>query len=265
MPDLVYPGVYVEEVDAGAESIPGVRSSIGEATLAALAAEFQRALRTHVPDWTGQTVSDPGITLLEIFAFLAEGLLWRADTIPEGERPPAMRAAAALAALGRASETECGSLRRPLFFGGRLLDASTLGAEQEYHREKLRRHNRALLGYGVVSGLSVRTESDSGTGLIVVEPGYAIDRRGEEICVCGRVTFAAPANGDGAFVTLRYWERVSLDAESPSGPQSVEEACIIGVGPSIPPRAIALARLIRPEGQWRVDPAFAPPRARRNG
>jgi hypothetical protein len=264
MPDLVYPGVYVEEVSAGAESIPGVTSSIDEATLVTLATEFRHALKTHVPEWTGETASDPGITLLEIFAFLAESLLWRANAIPERERSRAMRAAAALKALGHASEAECGSLRRPAFFTGRLLDAATLEAEQEYHREKLRRHNRALLGYGVVSGLSVRVESDSGTGRIVVEPGYAIDRRGEEICVCGRVAFAAPANGDNAFVTLRYWERVSLDAgRTPLGPVSIEEACVIAIGPSILPPAIALARLVRSEGRWQVDPAFAPPRARR--
>lgn len=37
---------------------------------------FER-IPASAPDWTGHTDSDPGITLLELFAFLAEGLIYR--------------------------------------------------------------------------------------------------------------------------------------------------------------------------------------------
>lgn len=37
----------------------------------------------HNPEWTNFNRSDPGITLVELFAFLTENLLYRADRIPE--------------------------------------------------------------------------------------------------------------------------------------------------------------------------------------
>lgn len=40
----------------------------------------------HNPEWTNFNASDPGITLVEAFAFLAESLLYRANQIPERNR-----------------------------------------------------------------------------------------------------------------------------------------------------------------------------------
>ena len=40
----------------------------------------------HNPDWTNFNESDPGVTLLELFAFLTESLLYRANQIPERNR-----------------------------------------------------------------------------------------------------------------------------------------------------------------------------------
>jgi hypothetical protein len=39
------------------------------------------------PDWTTFNQSDPGLTLVELFAFLGENLLYRANQIPERGRP----------------------------------------------------------------------------------------------------------------------------------------------------------------------------------
>jgi phage tail sheath protein FI len=144
MPEYLYPGVYVEETDLGVKLIPGV-STTTDATLQSLAADFRRILQARVPEWTDDNESDPGVTLLEIFAFLAESLLYRANEIPRG-RSAALRAAAALAALGGVPGPGCEGVKRPLFFTSQLLDAATLAAGQEYHREKRRLHNRALLG-----------------------------------------------------------------------------------------------------------------------
>jgi hypothetical protein len=40
----------------------------------------------HNPEWTNLNKSDPGVTLLELFAFLTENLLYRSNQIPERNR-----------------------------------------------------------------------------------------------------------------------------------------------------------------------------------
>ena len=40
----------------------------------------------HNPEWTNFNPSDPGVTLVEVFAFLTESLLYRANQIPERNR-----------------------------------------------------------------------------------------------------------------------------------------------------------------------------------
>jgi len=40
----------------------------------------------HTPEWTNFNPSDPGVTLVELFAFLTENLLYRANRIPERNR-----------------------------------------------------------------------------------------------------------------------------------------------------------------------------------
>src|SRR5258706_88336 len=40
----------------------------------------------HTPEWTNFNKSDPGVTLIEIFAFLTETLLYRSNQIPERNR-----------------------------------------------------------------------------------------------------------------------------------------------------------------------------------
>jgi hypothetical protein len=40
----------------------------------------------HAPEWTHTGPSDPGVTLVELFAFMAESLLYRANLIPERNR-----------------------------------------------------------------------------------------------------------------------------------------------------------------------------------
>jgi len=40
----------------------------------------------HTPEWTNFNESDPGVTLIELFAFLTENLLYRSNQIPERNR-----------------------------------------------------------------------------------------------------------------------------------------------------------------------------------
>ncbi|HNT40447.1 MAG TPA: putative baseplate assembly protein, partial [Rubrivivax sp.] len=40
----------------------------------------------HTPEWTHPRLGDPGRTLLELFAWLGDALLYRANLIPERQR-----------------------------------------------------------------------------------------------------------------------------------------------------------------------------------
>src|SRR3954463_5806565 len=40
----------------------------------------------HTPEWTNFNHSDPGVTLVQLFAFLTENLIYRANQIPERNR-----------------------------------------------------------------------------------------------------------------------------------------------------------------------------------
>jgi hypothetical protein len=70
---------------------------------------------------------------------------------------------------------------RTRYFEGQRLSATDLAEEQLYFRDKARRHNQALHGWGVVSGL--RVERGPGRWRVRVSPGYAIDAYGEEIVI----------------------------------------------------------------------------------
>src|SRR5256714_5633051 len=45
--------------------------------------ELVRRIPAYTPEWTDHNASDPGITLIELFAFLGENLLFRFNQIPE--------------------------------------------------------------------------------------------------------------------------------------------------------------------------------------
>jgi hypothetical protein len=88
------------------------------------------------------------------------------------------------------------TIERTRFFTGQLLDEADLTQEQQYFREKLRRHNRMLHGWGIVSGLGVRPGSAASE--LTVEPGYALDGYGDEIVVAETVTVdLLSEDGDG--------------------------------------------------------------------
>jgi hypothetical protein len=78
------------------------------------------------------------------------------------------------------------TIERNRYFAGQTLDADDLTREQDYLREKARRHNRQLHGWGIVGGLGV--SSGTSDAEVTVEPGYALDPFGEEIVVEDAVT-----------------------------------------------------------------------------
>jgi hypothetical protein len=56
-----------------------------------LVEEARALIRTHQPEWTNYNPSDPGITLLELFAWLCEMLIYRADQVPERHKRAFLR------------------------------------------------------------------------------------------------------------------------------------------------------------------------------
>lgn len=60
--------------------------AIDNRTYQELRDEALARIPVHNPEWTNFNRSDPGVTLVEIFAFLTESLLYRANQIPERNR-----------------------------------------------------------------------------------------------------------------------------------------------------------------------------------
>lgn len=83
----------------------------------------------------------------------------------------------------------CG-LERVRFFPRQLLGADDLNTEQHYFREKLRRHNRFLHGWGVVCGCEVKPAPTADKPYqVLICPGYVITPQGDEIMIGSQALF----------------------------------------------------------------------------
>jgi len=109
---------------------------------------------------------------------------------------------------------------RPHYFFGQVIGVDDLEQEQLYQREKARRHNRFLHGWGIVHGLEVRAGTH-GTRKVTISPGYALDRHGEEIVVSrsAAVDLSGHAAGTTVYVAVRYDERPERPVPTPRGQQ----------------------------------------------
>src|SRR6266404_2111520 len=86
--------------------------------------------------------------------------------------------------LEECSEAQVGQLERVKFFPRMLLAVDDMVTESEYHREKLKRHNRYLHGTGIVCGLEVTPAPTAALPLQVkIGTGYALGPCGDEIFV----------------------------------------------------------------------------------
>ena len=116
--------------------------------------------------------------------------------------------------------TEPRLLVRPHFFSGRLITADDLKQQQDYNREKLKRHNRSLHGFGIVSGLKVTIQA----GTIVIGPGTAIDCEGNEIVVEATQELSPPPAIEDrhvAYVGVRYVEKFCDSVATPKGEEAL--------------------------------------------
>jgi hypothetical protein len=96
--------------------------------------------------------------------------------------------------MGSIDTFKCGCIESPglerlRYFPRQLLTADDMRVEQDYFREKQRRHNRFLHGWGVVCGLLVQPNPTAGPLVVTVCPGYALGPCGDEIYVPDPVDF----------------------------------------------------------------------------
>lgn len=80
-----------------------------------------------------------------------------------------------------------GGIERPRFFPRQLITPDDLTLGQDYFRDRLRRMNRYLHGWGVVCG--ARVEASTQAWRVVVQPGYLLGPQGDEIMIERDVCF----------------------------------------------------------------------------
>lgn len=123
--------------------------------------------------------------------------------------------------------------KRVHYSTGLVLGVDEFQQEQLYFLEKDRLHQRALHGYGTVCGLAVEVKATDGGPEVVVEPGLALNPRGDVIRVCqaqcarldewlaGNPDQATPASPPVPFtlyVVLCHLECETDDLPVPGGP-----------------------------------------------
>ena len=132
MPEYLSPGVYVAEVAPNAHSIEGVSTSTASLVAPEVIGQLKRLVDQISPDWTEHNDNDPGIALMELFAWLTEISIYRLTKIPErgtvafvqqlperGTVAATRLAAAALALVTDRPQSHSSVLKHVRFFEGR--------------------------------------------------------------------------------------------------------------------------------------------------
>ena len=136
-----------------------------------LVEDMLRRIPAHTPEWTNPRLGDPGRTLIELFAWLGDALLYRANLVPERQRlvflkllglplKPAQPARALVSLAFTQADTRTAATLRP---GGRIGGAvpfETLGettvlpiSAEAYIKRALSDQESARLGE-VIDGLA---------------------------------------------------------------------------------------------------------------
>lgn len=76
-----------------------------------------------------------------------------------------------------------GFAERPRFFPRQLVTPDDLTLAQDYFRNKMRRHNRYLHGWGIVCGAKVVQTVDNQPWMVVIKSGYILGPYGDEILI----------------------------------------------------------------------------------
>ena len=71
--------------DSG-KSVPLIPPALDDRSYDDLVQEMLASIPAHTPEWVSPQPGDPGRTLIELFAWLADTILYRANLIPERQR-----------------------------------------------------------------------------------------------------------------------------------------------------------------------------------
>ena len=167
-------------------------------------------------------------------------------------------------------------LKRVRYSFGQVLGVDDFLGEQNYFRDKSRRHNRYLHGWGVVCGLEV----DAGKDILVIHPGLALNCKGEEVVVPQPVEMPLPASRRCVYLALHYAERetdplpvvgteemmtnsrieetyeLTYQQENPCPALRRKKSPCLPCGES---HGIPLAKMVYRSGRWRIDGRFRRP------
>jgi hypothetical protein len=144
-------------------------------------------------------------------------------------------------------QTERAERERVRYFPRQLLTPDDMVTDQDYIRDKLRRHNRFLHGWGVVCGLEVTPAANGNAPWrIKIGQGYALGPYGDEIYVpepvyldlaqCGPEAAtdpcepdrlrSCPGGGKELYIAMKYTECLARPVRAmPAGCTCEEEAC----------------------------------------
>ena len=65
--------------------------NLDDRTFQDMMAKVQALIPRHAPAWTNRNLSDPGVTILELFAWVTEAMLFRINRVPEASRQRFLR------------------------------------------------------------------------------------------------------------------------------------------------------------------------------
>jgi hypothetical protein len=235
-----------------------------------LASAMRRVVAEHVPGWTDSNDQDPGITLLDLFAWVTENLLYHQPATDQEKVVAAARrlATAASALTNAGADGDPDPLLRVNYFHGKLLSADDLRDDQTYFRQRLRRLNQRLYGDGVVSGLKVSIRNSNGVARVEITPGVAIDPTGEEIVVANCVALPLSGASKESYVQIRWMEQPRMPVPSTDNPAPTQYARIADtwemvLSPIASEGVVTLARLRRISGRWTISKTKTAGKSRR--
>lgn len=157
-----------------------------------LVEEGRGLLPLHTPEWTDHNLHDPGITFLELFAWITEIGLYRLDRIPAAHRLKFLALLGAASRLPRGAEVAVGFRLRsagpgthPSLPAGLVLDAQSPGGERVQYATS----EPVVVVPGTIAALQAATGGE-------VRDLTAAWRRGERVPTFGE----DPVVGDALYI-----------------------------------------------------------------
>lgn len=216
-------------------------------------------VQEYYPEWTQLQSTDPGVTFVEVFAFLGDNLLIQNYPVTDAARVSLARIVAKFGRGGK--ECDHQELESMKFFNGRILTSEDLSREQEANRERRIPCDKVLGGYGTLSGLEVQIDHTEPTE-VRVTPGIALSPSGRLIVVPCPKACVFPSEAKVAILSIGFSERQKAPVSVEVGicDTRIQDSYTLVLDTAIAEDSIPLAKFINTKGRWRRDRKFRPPR-----